>query len=113
MRMTDKKKVKAQVPETSREALSKTIENLTVSNAALEAQNKDLRINMDRHAFNAAVLLEQRDSLEAECKRLNKMRTHCEKCGADYMATGIETGCPCLLKAENAALRALLLDLKW
>lgn len=44
-------------------------------------------------------------ALKLEVERLNKMRTHCENCGADYMATGLEAGCPCKLKAENAALK--------
>ncbi len=46
------------------------------------------------------------ERLKAENERLNKMREHCENCGADYMATGIEAGCPCLLKAENDRLKA-------
>ena len=42
---------------------------------------------------------------DAEIERLNKMRTHCENCGADYMATGIEAGCSCKLAAENTSLK--------
>lgn len=45
---------------------------------------------------------------DAEIERLNKMRTHCENCGADYVAMGLEAGCPCKLKAENASLKAQL-----
>ena len=45
---------------------------------------------------------------EAEVARLDAMRTHCEHCGADYLATGIEAGCPCRLVAEVARLRAAL-----
>ena len=37
---------------------------------------------------------------EVENARLNKMRTHCENCGADYMATGIESCCPCQLQKQ-------------
>lgn len=39
----------------------------------------------------------ERELAEAreELARLNKMRTHCERCGGDYMATGVEVGCPC------------------
>lgn len=42
--------------------------------------------------------------LRAENARLNAMRQHCERCGGDYLATGVETGCPCALRAENIAL---------
>jgi len=38
--------------------------------------------------------------LRADNARLNKARVHCEHCGADYLATGVEAGCPCKLKAE-------------
>ena len=56
--------------------------------------------------------------LEAEVATLEKMRIHCERCGADYMATGIEAGCPCLLltklKAQEEALeRACKLYCTW
>lgn len=44
--------------------------------------------------------------LEAELDRLNKMRVHCGYCGADYMATGIEAGCPCRITAERDRLQA-------
>ncbi|KKN78954.1 hypothetical protein LCGC14_0344300 [marine sediment metagenome] len=40
-----------------------------------------------------------------EIERLNKMRTHCENCGGDYLATGLEVGCPCLLVKENEWLK--------
>lgn len=40
-----------------------------------------------------------------EIQRLNAMRTHCEHCGADYLATGIEAGCPCRLVQEIQDLR--------
>lgn len=43
--------------------------------------------------------------LQAEIERLNKMRAHCPDCGADFMATGIEAGCPCKLRAEVERLR--------
>ena len=52
-----------------------------------------------------ATLQQELTEARAEIERLNKMRTHCENCGGDYMATGLEAGCPCLLKAENERLR--------
>jgi hypothetical protein len=36
------------------------------------------------------------------------MRVHCENCGADYLATGLEARCPCLLLAENKRLREII-----
>lgn len=42
--------------------------------------------------------------LEQQLAKLNAMRTHCEDCGADYVATGVEAGCPCKLKARIAEL---------
>lgn len=36
---------------------------------------------------------------------IDQLRAHCEHCGGDYMATGIETGCPCQLKAKLAAAK--------
>ena len=61
-----------------------------------------------RQEFNAckncerleAALERERTAAEAEITRLNKMRVHCENCGADYMATGIEAGCSCRLQAQ-------------
>lgn len=50
-------------------------------------------------------LIERIAKQDAEIERLNKMRTHCENCGADYMATGIEAGCSCKLAAENTSLK--------
>ena len=52
-----------------------------------------------------ATLQQELTEARAEIERLNKMRTHCENCGGDYVATGLEVGCPCLLKAENERLR--------
>ena len=49
-------------------------------------------------------------ALESQIKMLEAMRTHCENCGGDYMATGIEAGCPCLLKAQVKTLQDALLD---
>lgn len=49
--------------------------------------------------------------IEAENARLNKMRLHCEHCGGDYLATGIETGCPCKLRAENTNLKNAVKEL--
>ncbi len=54
----------------------------------------------------ACSLIERIAKQDAEIERLNKMRTHCENCGADYMATGIEAGCPCKLAVENTSLKA-------
>jgi len=48
--------------------------------------------------------------LEVEVERLNKMRVHCTRCGADYLATGVEAGCPCALQSEVERLRAMVLD---
>ena len=56
-------------------------------------------------AERIAELEQQLTEARAEIERLNKMRTHCENCGGDYVATGLEVGCPCLLKAENERLR--------
>lgn len=43
-----------------------------------------------------------------EIEHLNQMRVHCPDCGADYLATGIEAGCPCKLKAEIEHLTEVL-----
>jgi hypothetical protein len=40
-------------------------------------------------------------ALRAENAKLNAMRAHCERCGADYLATGVEAGCPCILRAQR------------
>jgi superfamily I DNA and RNA helicase len=53
-------------------------------------------------------VLKNLETAEAEIERLNKMRTHCENCGGDYLATGLEVGCPCLLNKEIERLRARL-----
>ena len=45
---------------------------------------------------------------DAETAKLNAMRTHCPDCGGDYMATGIEAGCPCKLQTRVAELYAAL-----
>jgi hypothetical protein len=45
------------------------------------------------------------DDQTAEIARLNAMRTHCPDCGGDYMATGVEVGCPCKLRAEVERLK--------
>ena len=47
------------------------------------------------------------ERLREEVERLNKMRVHCPDCGGDYMQTGIETGCPCRLRAEVERLREI------
>lgn len=39
---------------------------------------------------------------------LKAQRASCPDCGADYLVTGIETGCPCKLKAENGRLRGIV-----
>jgi hypothetical protein len=46
------------------------------------------------------VLAQHYDALRAEVERLNRMRVHCEHCGADYAQTGLEAGCPCKLRAD-------------
>lgn len=43
-----------------------------------------------------------------ELERLRKMKTHCENCGADYLATGIEAGCPCVITAQRDACMGML-----
>ena len=40
------------------------------------------------------------EELQARVDELEKMCVHCENCGADYVATGLEAGCPCLLIAR-------------
>lgn len=42
------------------------------------------------------------DDLAATVETLNRLRVHCERCGADYLATGVEAGCPCQLAAITA-----------
>lgn len=54
----------------------------------------------------------EKQALQQEVATLNAMRTHCPDCGADYMATGIEAGCPCKLKRENERLKAMLRRIK-
>jgi hypothetical protein len=43
--------------------------------------------------------------LRQELERLNKLRTHCEHCGADYLQTGLEAGCPCRIIKEVERLK--------
>lgn len=52
------------------------------------------------------------DALAAEVARLNAMRTHCEHCGGDYLATGLETGCPCRLTARATAAEQRVAELE-
>ena len=47
-------------------------------------------------------------AVEAERDALERLRVHCEHCGADYAATGVEAGCPCLVRAERDRLKAAL-----
>lgn len=42
-------------------------------------------------------------ALEAENARLRRLMVHCENCGADYAATGIEAGCPCAWRERAEA----------
>lgn len=51
------------------------------------------------------------EHLAAEVEHLNKLRVHCEDCGADYAATGVEAGCPCKLTAKVEHLRRGLVHL--
>lgn len=51
--------------------------------------------------------------LRAENARLNAMRQHCERCGGDYLATGVETGCPCALRARVAEATVQLARRMW
>lgn len=46
--------------------------------------------------------------LREENERLNNLMVHCENCGGDYAATGLEVGCSCLLLARVAELEDLL-----
>lgn len=57
-------------------------------------------------------LEQETQSLRQENEKLNAMRTHCPDCGWDYVATGVETGCPCRLKDRVAELEAELGMLK-
>ena len=43
---------------------------------------------------------------ERERDALLRLKVHCEKCGADYARTGLETGCPCELRRERDSARA-------
>jgi hypothetical protein len=45
------------------------------------------------------------DGLEEQIEIFNKMRMHCENCGADYLATGLEAKCPCLLLKDIEQLK--------
>jgi hypothetical protein len=45
--------------------------------------------------------------LQAEVERLRKLMVHCDRCGGDYAQTGVETGCPCVLRAELAEVKGL------
>lgn len=38
------------------------------------------------------------NALEQEKAIADKLRVHCEICGGDYAATGVEVGCSCILK---------------
>lgn len=53
-------------------------------------------------------LRKRAEAAEAEIARLTKMRTHCSNCGGDYLATGVEVGCPCLVLARAEAAEAAL-----
>ena len=75
-----------------------------IENTQLKTESKLRKELLDKSVGIITDLEGRNDKLYAEVERLNKMRTHCENCGADYMATGIEAGCPCLLKAENERL---------
>ena len=59
---------------------------------------------MCRLIEHIATLTQQLAEAEAKVESLNKMRTHCENCGGDYLATGLELGCPCLLEARLKVL---------
>lgn len=60
-----------------------------------------------RDGYAIGECVDEIDRLEAQLAALEAMRTHCTRCGADYVATGIEAGCPCLLQAKLDAIRAL------
>ena len=55
-------------------------------------------------AEDEPALMPSQKEFIAKLAKLEAMRTHCENCGADYMATGIEARCPCQLIAQNAKL---------
>lgn len=59
-------------------------------------------------AATLRMALDDNAKLRNEVQRLNSMRTHCVDCGADYMATGVETGCPCKLHKELDRLRSMI-----
>lgn len=54
---------------------------------------------------------------DAEIARLTALRLHCDRCGADYAATGIEAGCPCqlteLLRSAHAIAERRGADTAW
>lgn len=79
-------------------------------NARLDCEDMDRatdlaweRLKAERDEWKARA-----EKAEAENSRLNRSRVHCENCGADYIATGIEAGCPCRLQAANASLREIV-----
>ena len=81
-------------------------DKLRVKVAALEAENKYLNAELNVVKIERQLAKAKEDAARIEVERLNKMRTHCERCGADYMDTGLAQ-CPCLLKAEVERLRGL------
>ena len=68
------------------------------------AKEGELReITADRLGYAMKRIEDQDVFAEAQAKEIddmNKMRVHCEHCGADYLATGLEARCPCLLIEE-------------
>jgi len=46
------------------------------------------------------------EELEKENTKLNKLRTHCPDCGADYAITGLDNGCSCKLLKRIEELEA-------
>ena len=81
-----------------------TIARLTADVNLLTQQRDDTLLRERLQASELITMVESRNAAEVTIARLRRLMVHCDKCGADYAATGLEAGCSCELQATIARM---------
>ena len=79
-------------------------EQLTI---ATKGQIEGLQARVEDSEELIVLLETEKANWKALAEELEKLKVHCENCGADYIATGLEAGCPCLLIARIKELESM------